>query len=85
MELPKVTDAQRHALVMQPGEFARVEDDLTQKFYLLIEEGRARELYQQWLREQLQVGFDEADRGQMAEWNLDEFLAKMRRKQVKAE
>ncbi len=34
----------------------------------------------QWLREQLQVGFDEADRGQLAKWDLDRFLAKMHRR-----
>lgn len=34
---------------------------------------------EQWLHEQLQVGFDEADRGQLAEWDLEAFLAKMHR------
>ena len=32
---------------------------------------------EQWLQEQLQVGFDEADRGEVAEWDLEAFLARM--------
>ncbi len=35
------------------------------------------DLYKQWLHEQLQVGFDEPDRGQLAEWDLEAFLAKI--------
>ncbi len=85
MGTPKLTDEQRQALLMQPGDFTRVEDDRTQKVYLLIEEARASELYDQWLREQLQAGFDDADRGEMAEWNLDEFLAKMHGRHAEAE
>ncbi len=84
MELPKLTPDQRQALVVQPGGFVRVEDTETHTFYLLIEEARARELHRQWLREQLQVGFDEADRGEMAEWNLEEFLARMRQEHTEA-
>ena len=79
MGIPKLTDEQRQALLLQPGDFTRVEDDQTHKAYFLIEETRAKMLYDQWLREQLQTGFDEADRGELAEWNLEEFLAKMHR------
>jgi len=85
MQLPKLTDDQRQALLVQPGEFARVEDAQTHKRYLLIEEDQARELYEQWLREQIQEGVDEAHRGELAEWNVDEFLARMHRQHVKAE
>lgn len=34
---------------------------------------------EQQLDEQLQVGFDEADRGQLAEWDPEAFLANMHR------
>jgi len=80
MSAPKLTDEQREAVGGYPGDFTRVEDDQTHKVYLLIEESRAKELYERWLREQLQVGFDEADRGQLAEWDLEAFLAKMHRR-----
>ena len=79
MSTPKLTDEQRQAMRLQPGDYTRVEDDQTQKVYFLIEESRANELYQHWLREQLQVGFDEAARGQLAEWDLEAFLANMHR------
>ena len=79
MSTPKLTDEQRQAIRVQPGGFTRVEDDQTHKVYLIIEESRAAELYQRWLSEQLQMGFDEADRGEVAEWDLDAFLANMHR------
>ncbi|NQU19969.1 MAG: hypothetical protein HQ567_01700 [Candidatus Nealsonbacteria bacterium] len=77
MSIPKLTDEQRQAVSGHPGGFTRVEDDQTQKVYFIIEESRATELYQRWVHEQLQVGFDEADRGQLGEWDLEAFLAKM--------
>lgn len=85
MGIPKLTEEQRRAVLSQPGDFARVEDDETHKVYLIIEESRAAELYDRWLREQLQIGFDEADRGEMAEWDLNQFLAKMHRQHAEAE
>jgi hypothetical protein len=85
MGAPKLTNEQRQALLSQPGGFTRVEDDQTQKVYLLIEETRASELYEQWLREQLRAGFDDADRGELAEWDLEQFLAKTHRQHAEAE
>jgi hypothetical protein len=85
MGTPKLTNEQRQALLSQPGGFTRVEDDQTQKVYLLIEEARASELYDQWLREKLQAGFDDADRGQLAEWDLEDFLGKVHRQHAEAE
>ncbi len=58
MSTPKLTDEQRQAVQVHPGDVTRVEDD-------------------RWLREQLQIGFDEADRGEVAEWDVEAFLAKM--------
>ena len=31
------------------------------------------------LRRQLQIGFDQADRGELEEWDVDEFLDRMHR------
>ena len=83
MDTPKLTTEQRQAVLSQPGGFTRVLDDETHKVYFLIEEARANELFDQWLREQLQVGFDEAERGEVAEWSVDEFLDKMRRQHAR--
>lgn len=77
MQPPKLTEEQRQAIRSQPGGFIQVEDEQTHRIYVLIEESRANELCQQWLREQLQQGFDASDRGDVAEWDLRTFLAKM--------
>lgn len=77
---PKLTNEQRQAISAQPGAFVRVEDDETHKVYLIIEESRASQLYEQWLRQELQKGFDAAERGEVGEWNLDEFLANAHRR-----
>lgn len=55
-------------------------DDQTHKVYLIIEESKAAELHEQWLRQELQKGFDAAERGEVAQWNLDEFLASAHRR-----
>ena len=34
----------------------------------------ARHMFDDYLRRELQVGFDQADRGESAEWNVGEFL-----------
>ena len=47
---PKLTEEQRQAISAQPGAFVRVEDDQTHKVYLIIEESRAAQLYEEWLR-----------------------------------
>jgi len=78
--IPKLTEEQRQAISVQPGRFLRVEDDETGRVYLIVEESRACELYEQWLRRELQRGFDAAERGEVAEWSLDEFLADARRR-----
>ena len=85
METPKLTDAQRQAILTQPGDFTRVEDDQTHKAYFLIEQTRAEALYDRWLREQLQIGIDQADRGEVAEWSLEDFLAKMHGQQAESD
>ena len=36
----------------------------------------ARRMFDDYLRRELQVGFDQADRGELVEWNVDEFLAR---------
>jgi len=77
---PKLTEEQREAISAQPGGFVRVEDEETHKVYFIIEESKASELYDQWLRQELQKGFDAADRGEVAEWSLEEFLADAHRR-----
>ena len=34
----------------------------------------ARRMFDDYLCRELQIGFDQADRGELVEWNVDEFL-----------
>jgi len=79
MGTPKITVDQRQAVSSQPGDFTRVEDDETNKVYFLIEESKATELFDHWLRTKLIEGAAEADRGELIDWDLDGFLARMHR------
>lgn len=71
---PKITDEMRQALHQQPDRPLKIEDDQTQKTYVLVSE----ENFQQWvdaeLRRELQIGFDQADAGDVAEWDVDAIL-----------
>ena len=71
---PKITDEMRSALNEHPGQPVKVEDDQTQKVYFLIAADN-RQVFDDWLSRELQIGFDEADRGEVAEWNVEQFLA----------
>lgn len=75
---PKLTDEQRLAVEAQPGEPVRIEDDKTQRVYLLVEESNAPQLYERWLRGKLQEGFDAADRGEFVAWDPDRIKAEGR-------
>jgi len=77
---PKLTDELRAAIREQPGLPLRVEDEQTKKVYLLIEESEAPQLYEHWLRRELQAGFDQADRGELVDWDPDRIKAEGRRR-----
>jgi hypothetical protein len=62
---PKITPEMRAALAKHPGQPVTVEDDETQKQYVLVEADRGHELTEQWIREQLQLGIESAERGEI--------------------
>ena len=71
---PELTAEQQHALdaqddVVQGSSFVLLCTDVVLNFfgYDAKEE----------LQRKLQAAFDEADRGELAEWNVEEFLARM--------
>ncbi len=77
---PKITDEQRKAIETHRGEPVRLEDDETNRVYLLVEESQAPQLYEHWLRQQLQQGFDAADRGAVVDWDPERIKAEGRRR-----
>jgi len=77
---PKLTKEMRAALEKHPNEPVSVEDDRTHKVYLLIEQDRARDLLDQWLRSELQIGFEQANRGDITPWHPDRIKSEGRRR-----
>ena len=78
--VPKITEEQRRAIEAQPGEPVRLEDDQTNRVYVLVEESQAPLLYERWLQYQLQEGIDAADRGEVVEWDPARIKAEGRRR-----
>jgi hypothetical protein len=66
---PKITAEMRAALSHHPGQSVEVEDDETQRVYLLVDAERGRALAEQWIKDQLQVGLDAAARGETVDFD----------------
>jgi hypothetical protein len=77
---PKITPEQRQALRQHAGQPIEVEDDSTQKVYLLIARENFPQIVDEELRRQLQIGFDQADAGDVADWDMDEMLTEAHRR-----
>jgi hypothetical protein len=75
MTLP-LTDEMRAAIRQQADGPICLEDAQTRDTFVLVELDEYRRLVDERLRRDLQVGFSQADRGEVAPWNVDEFLAK---------
>lgn len=76
---PKLTEEQRQALEEHPGHPVEVQDDRTQKVYVLVAKEDFPLMIDEQFRRQLQIGFDQADRGELEEWDVEEFLNRMHR------
>ncbi len=72
---PKITHQMREALAQHPGRPLEVEDEQTQKVYMLVDAEQGRMLAEQWIREQLQIGLDAAAKGEVVEFNPDAIKA----------
>jgi bifunctional DNA-binding transcriptional regulator/antitoxin component of YhaV-PrlF toxin-antitoxin module len=77
---PKLTDEQRQALEARPGQPVEIEDDRTQRVYILVARDDVESLFDERLRRELQIGIEQADRGHVADWDLDEMLGEARRR-----
>ncbi|WP_299461496.1 hypothetical protein [uncultured Gimesia sp.] len=71
---PKITEEMRQALQQQPDRPLKIEDDQTQKTYVLLSQENFRHWVDAELRRELQVGFDQADAGDVAEWDVEQIL-----------
>ncbi|QDT81039.1 hypothetical protein Mal35_45170 [Gimesia maris] len=75
---PEITEEMRQALNQQPDRPLKIEDDQSQKTYLLIPQENFRQWVDAELRRELQIGFDEADAGEVAEWDVESILSTAR-------
>lgn len=75
MTLP-LTDEMRAAIRQQTDGLVCLEDAQTRQTFVLVELDEYRRLVDERLRRDLQVGFAQAERGEVAPWNVEEFLAK---------
>jgi len=78
---PKLSEEIHNALEEQPGRPLEVSDAQSQKVYVVVAKEDFQRMVDEELRRQLQIGLDQADRGELEEWNLDEFLQRMRDQQ----
>ena len=74
----KITDELRDAIEQEQGLPVKLEDDKTKKVYLLVDKENAQNLFDQWLRRELQIGFDQADRGEVVPWDPERIKAEGR-------
>jgi hypothetical protein len=76
---PKLTDEMRHALAAHPGSPIPVCDDQTQQVYVLVPRDEFARLQDDFIRRELQVAFDQADRGEWEDLDIEALIAEARR------
>ncbi len=69
----------RDALVQWPGRPLEIEDETTHSVYVIVRKEDFRQLVDEELRRQLQIGFDQADAGEVIHWDVDAFRERMHR------
>ncbi|MFI4848848.1 hypothetical protein V6x_23350 [Gimesia chilikensis] len=79
---PKLTDEMRQALLESPDRPLQIEDDQTQKVYLLVPQDDFQHWMDAELRRELQIGFDQADAGDVTDWDVEALLREARTRQI---
>ncbi len=80
MTAPKITDEMRKALAAHPSGPIPIEDDQTQSFYVLLTKDDYCRLQDDYYRRELQVAFDQVDRGEVSDLDMNALLAEVRRR-----
>jgi hypothetical protein len=76
---PKLTDEMRHALAAHPGGPIPVCDDQSQQVYVLVPRDEYARLQVDFIRRELQVAFDQADRGEWEDLDIEAIILEARR------
>lgn len=77
----QLTDEQRQALLVHPGQPVHITDAETRKVYLLLEQGAFPELEEEYIRQGLELAREQIARGQVSTASIDEVIAKAQRDQ----
>jgi len=79
---PKLNDAGaiRAALRQDPAKPLRIEDDETQRVYVLVDEQALPTLWDEYIRREVQRGVDELDRGEGVPLDIEATIAEARRR-----
>lgn len=80
MTAPKLTDEMRQALATCPAGPIPVEDAQTNRFYVLLTKDDYCRLHDGYVRRELQVAFDQVDRGEVSDLDMDALLAEAHRR-----
>jgi hypothetical protein len=75
MIAPKLTDEMRQALANCPLGPIPIEDSQTQNFYVLLTKDDYCRLQDDHIRRELQIAFDQVDRGEVSELDMNSLLA----------
>ena len=80
MTAPKLTDEMRQALAIRPAGPIPIEDDRTRDIYVLLTKEDYCRLHDDYVRRELQVAFDQVDRGEVSDLDMDAILAETHRR-----
>lgn len=75
---PKLTPEMRAALQAHQARPIEVEDDQTQRVYILVERGRARDLLDRWIADELDLAEADVAAGRVVPWDKDGLLSRAR-------
>jgi hypothetical protein len=76
----KLTDEMRQALAARPAGPIPIEDEKTQNQYVLLKKEDYLRLHDNYIRRELQIAFDQVDRGEVDDLDMNAILAEAHRR-----
>ncbi len=71
---PKLTADQRNALAHSAGQPVKVEDDQTHEVFFLVSPQTLPNLWEEYVRREVQRGLEQVDRDETVPWDLESVL-----------
>jgi hypothetical protein len=75
--IAKLTDEMRAAVAAQPGRPVEIEDEATQRVYLLIDRNDAKQILDRWILDELDLAEADIAAGRVSDWNRDAMIQKI--------